>query len=170
MATLAGAAAMVLFRCVTISQAYRSIDQRLYIFSAGAIPLGTAMQKTEAAKLVGGWLNDLTSGWSQVLVLLAIYLVIGVIVQFMGSDAATVAIFAPVAIAMGIGLGQPPEPYVVAVAMAAVTVTLTPMSHHNLIIYGPGGYRFGDYFRVGAPRTLILGVIVAVLAPLIWHG
>ncbi len=170
MATPAGAVAMVVTRCITVSQAYRSIDQRLYIFSAGAIPLGTAMQKTEAAKLLGGWLNDLTAGWNQVLVLLVIFLAIGVIVQFMGSDAATVAIFAPVAIAMGAGLGMAPEPYVIAVAMAAVTVTLTPMSHHNLIIYGPGGYRFGDYFRVGAPLTLISGAIVALLAPVIWHG
>src|SRR5207249_11375741 len=141
---------------VTCSPAYHSVDQRLYIFSAGAIPLGTAMQKSELAQVLGGWLNDLTSGWSQVLVLLAVYLVIGVIVQFMGSDAATVAIFAPIAIAMGTGLGQPPEPYVIAVAMAAVTVTLTPMSHHNLIIYGPGGHRLGEYVRVRAPLTLVL--------------
>jgi di/tricarboxylate transporter len=65
-------------------------------------------------------------------------------------------------------LGHAPEAYVLTVAIAAVTAILTPMSHHNLIIYAPGGYRFLDYTRLGAPLTLILAVATALLAPLIW--
>jgi di/tricarboxylate transporter len=90
------------------------------------------------------------------------------IVQFMGSDSATVAVFGPVAIALAATLGHAPEAYLLTVAMAAVTAVLTPMSHHNLIIYAPGGYRFFDYTRVGAPLTLLLAVATAVVAPLIW--
>jgi len=170
MAALTGAIAMVLSGCLTPNQAYRAIDQRMYIFIAGAIPLGTAMQKTGAADLLAGWLKDGVSGWHESLVLFALYMVMGVFVQFMGSDSATVALFAPVAIALGAALNRPPEPYVIALAMAAVTAIFTPMSHHNLIIYGPGGYKFLDYTKVGTPLTIILGVIVAILAPIVFHG
>jgi len=169
MAMLAGATAMVLSGCVTAMQAYRAIDQRMYLFIAGAIPLGTAMGRTGAAALLAGWLQGLTNGWSLVLILFAIYLVVGVLVQFMGSDSATTAIFAPVAIAFAATLGVVPEPFVLAVAMAAVTATFTPFSHHNLLIYGPGGYKFWDYLKVSGPLSVGIGAIVAVMAPLLWH-
>jgi di/tricarboxylate transporter len=94
--------------------------------------------------------------------------VVAVLTQFM-SDAATTAIFAPVAVALANGLGHAPEPYVVTVAMAAVASFLTPIGHHgNLLIYGPGGYRFADFVRVGTPLTAIVAVIVVVLARLLW--
>ncbi|MBV8087205.1 MAG: SLC13 family permease [Chloroflexi bacterium] len=169
MATLAGATAMVVSGCVTPTQAYRAIDQRMYLFIAGAIPLGTAMAKTGAATLLAGWLQALTSGWSVVLILFAIYVVVGVLVQFMGSDSATTAIFAPVAIAFASKMATVPEPFVLAVAMAAVTATFTPFSHHNLLIYGPGGYKFWDYLKVSGPLTIGIGAIVAVMAPILWH-
>ena len=80
------------------------------------------------------------------------------------------ALFGPLAIALAAGLGHAPEAYVVTVAMAAVTSVLTPMCHHNLLIYAPGGYRFTDFFRVGAPLTALAGLIVATLAPAMWHA
>jgi di/tricarboxylate transporter len=93
-----------------------------------------------------------------------------VITQLM-SDAATTALFAPVAVALAQGLEQPPEPYVVTVAMAAVVAFLTPIGHHgNLLIYGPGGYRFADFVRVGAPLTVIAALVVVFLAPILWRG
>jgi di/tricarboxylate transporter len=170
MATLAGATAMVLTRCLTASQAYRAIDQRMYIFIAGAIPLGTAMQRTGSAKLLASWLQAGVAGWSETLVLFALFMVVALIVQFMGSDSATVALFAPVAIALAAGLGKAPQAYVITLAMAAVVAVFTPMSHHNLIIYGPAGYRFFDYTKVGTPLTLVMGGIVAVLAPVTFPG
>ncbi|MDQ6674496.1 MAG: SLC13 family permease [Chloroflexota bacterium] len=167
-AVFGGAVAMVLSRCVTSGQAYRAIDARMYLFIAGAIPLGKAMQKTGAADLIAGLLGGVIGGWSQTLTLLAIFLVVGGVVQFMGSDAATTALFGPMAIALAATLGARPEPFIITVAMAAVTAVLTPMSHHNLLIYAPGGYRFSDFARVGAPLTLLLGAVVAVLAPQVW--
>lgn len=168
LAAMAGAAAMVLTRCVSSRQALRSIDAPMYLFIAGAIPLGTAIKKTGTAQLVAGWLQGLVGGWSEAVVLGVIFLVVGLIVQFMGSDSATVALFGPVAVALGQALGHPPEPYIIAVAMAAVTALLTPMSHHNLLIYRPGGYRFTDYTIIGAPLTLVFAVVVALMAPLLW--
>jgi di/tricarboxylate transporter len=168
LAAISGATAMVLTRCLTPREAYRAVDVRMYLFVAGAIPMGLAMKNTGTADLLAGWLQAAVSAWNERLVLLALFVVVGLIVQFMGSDSATVALFGPVAIALASTLGQAPEAYVVTVAMAAVTAVLTPMSHHNLIIYGPGGYRFADYARVGAPLTLLLAIATAALAPSVW--
>jgi di/tricarboxylate transporter len=168
LATLSGATAMVLTRCLTPRQAYRGVDVRMYLFVAGAIPLGLAMKNSGTAELLAGWLRAAVLGWDEWLILLALFLGVGLVVQFMGSDSATVALFGPVAIALAATLGHAPEAYVVTVAVAAVTAILTPMSHHNLIIYAPGGYRFSDYTRVGAPLTLLLAIATAILAPWVW--
>jgi di/tricarboxylate transporter len=99
------------------------------------------------------------------MVLAAVFAVVAVITQLM-SDSATTALFAPVAVALAQGLGHPPEPYVVTVAMAAVASFLTPIGHHgNLLVYTPGGYRFRDFVVVGAPLTVVVGVVVVLLAP-----
>lgn len=170
MAALTGAAAVVLTGCIPVNQAYRSIDARIYVFIAGALPLGVAMQKTGTATLVAGWLQHAVGGWPDRLILLALFAVVAVVTQFM-SDSATTALFAPVALALAQALGKAPEPFVVTVAMASVVAFLTPIGHHgNLLIYGPGRYRFSDFVKVGTPLTIICGLIVALLAPLIWRG
>ena len=102
--------------------------------------------------------------------MLALFGVVAVITQFM-SDSATTALFAPVAVALAQGLGRAPEPFVVTVAMASVVAFLTPIGHHgNLLIYGPGRYKFSDFAKVGTPLTIVCAIIVALLAPLIWRG
>lgn len=170
MAALTGAAAVVLTGCISPNQAYRAIDARIFVFIAGAIPLGTAMQKTGTANLVAGWLQHAVGGWPERAVLLLLFAVVAVITQFM-SDSATTALFAPVAVALASALGRPPEPYVVTVAMASVVAFLTPIGHHgNLLVYGPGRYQFSDFVKVGTPLTVICALIVVLLAPLIWRG
>jgi di/tricarboxylate transporter len=166
MAVIAGAVAVVLTRCISSARAYRAIDQRIFVFIAGAIPLGTAMEKTKTSEVMGQWLQGAIGGWNQFAVLFAVFAVVAVLTQFM-SDAATTAIFGPVAVALATALGARPEPFVVTVAMAAVVAFLTPIGHHgNLLIYGPGGYQFADFVKVGTPLTVICGLIVVVLAPL----
>jgi di/tricarboxylate transporter len=168
-AALSGAAAMVLTGCISPRQAYRSVDVRIYIFIAGALPLGVAMQQTGTADLLAGWMQGALANWSQPLVLAVIFTIVAVLTQFM-SDAATTALFAPVAVALAGALGQPPEPYVVTVAMAAVAAFLTPIGHHgNLLVYGPGRYQFVDFVRIGTPLTVLVGIVVVVLAPIIWR-
>jgi di/tricarboxylate transporter len=168
-AALAGAVAMVLAGCLTPRQAYQAVDTRIFVFIAGAIPIGAAMQKSGTADLLAGWLQQAVGGWPQVLVLLAIFGVVAVLTQFM-SDAATTALFAPVAVALAQILGQAPEAYAVTVAMAAVAAFLTPIGHHgNLLVYGPGRYQFADFVRVGTPLTILVALVVAFMAPLLWH-
>jgi di/tricarboxylate transporter len=169
-ALLAGAAAMILFRCISIRQAYQSIDTRIYVFIAGAIPLGLAMEKTGAATLLGGGLQDLVTTLNTPLILFTLFLATGLLTQVM-SDAATTALLAPIAIALARGLNLSPEPFVITVAMAAVASFFTPIGHHgNLLIYGPGRYQFSDFLRVGIPLTFLVGIIVSILAPMLWPG
>jgi di/tricarboxylate transporter len=170
MAAITGAVMVVLTGCIPINQAYRSIDARIFVFIAGAIPLGAAMQKTGTANLIAGWLQHAVGSWPERLILLALFAVVGIITQLM-SDAATTALFAPIAVALAQALGRPPEPFVVIVAMASVVAFLTPIGHHgNLLVYGPGRYRFADFVKVGTPLTVICALIVVLLAPLIWQG
>jgi di/tricarboxylate transporter len=170
MAAITGAVGVVLAGCIPVNQAYRAIDARIFVFIAGAIPLGAAMQKTGTANLLAGWMQRGVSAWPEPLVLLALFAVVAVITQFM-SDSATTALFAPVAVALAQALGRAPEPFVVTVAMAAVVAFLTPIGHHgNLLIYGPGRYKFSDFAKVGTPLTIVCAIIVALLAPLIWRG
>lgn len=169
-AFLAGMAVMLLSGCISIKQAYESIDTRIYVFIAGAIPLGLAMQETGTAKLLAGWMQGLVHDWNIHWILLTFFLVTGLVTQIM-SDAATTALFAPIAIALARSLDLPPEPFAVTVAMASVTSFFTPIGHHgNLLIYGPGHYRFSDFLRVGIPLTLIIAVIVSFMAPMLWAG
>jgi di/tricarboxylate transporter len=168
--TLSGAAAMVLFGCIASRQAYRAIDARIYVFIAGAIPLGAAMQKSGTAALIAGGLGGLIGSWPPMLILLLIFAIVAIVTQFM-SDAATTALFAPVALALAQGLGRAPEPFVVTVAMAAVTSFLTPIGHHgNLLVYGPGRYQFVDFVRVGTPLTVIIAFAVTSIALMLWPG
>lgn len=169
-ALMAGAAIMILSGCISMSQAYQAIDRRIFVFIAGAIPLGLAMQETGTAQLMAGWLQGIVIHWDIHWILFAFFIIAGLATQVM-SDSATTALFAPIAIALAKGLGVPPEPLVVTVAMASVTSFFTPIGHHgNLLIYGPGGYQFSDFMRVGIPLTLIVAAIVTVLAPMIWGG
>ena len=170
MAALSGAVAVVITRCISPRQAYEAIDGRIFVFIAGAIPLGVAMQKTGTASLLAGWLGNGVGGWPERVILFALFAVGAIITQFM-SDAATTALFAPVAVALAQALGRAPEPFVVTVAMASVIAFLTPIGHHgNLLVYGPGRYQFSDFVKVGTPLTVICAAIVVLLAPLIWRS
>jgi di/tricarboxylate transporter len=160
---------MVLTCCISPRQAYRAIDARIFVFIAGALPLGAAMQKSGTADLLASMIQGAVGGWNQTFVLLLIFAIVAVLTQFM-SDAATTALFAPVAIALAHALGQPPEPYVVTIAMASVAAFLTPIGHHgNLLVYGPGRYQFVDFVRAGTPLTVLVGLVVVFLAPVIWR-
>jgi di/tricarboxylate transporter len=168
MASLCGALLVVLTGCISVREAYRTIDARIYVFIAGAVPLGIAMQRTGTADLVARFLEAHVSGWSEHAVLLLLFAVVAIATQFM-SDAGTTAIFAPVSVAVAKRLGHPPEPYAVTVAMAAVAAFITPIGHHgNLLVYGPGRYRFSDFVKVGTPLTLIVAAVVVLMTPLLW--
>lgn len=168
MAAIAGALLVVLTGCITVPQAYQSIDTRIYIFIAGAIPLGNAMQKTGISEMIANALKSGVQGWPSFWVLLSLFLIVAVITQFM-SDSATTALLGPVAASLALSLGHKPEAYVVTVAMASVASFITPIGHHgNMLVYNPGGYQFYDFVKVGTPLTLFVAVVTAVMTPLVF--
>jgi di/tricarboxylate transporter len=169
-AFLGGAVAMVLTRCVSVEQAYKHIDVRIYVMIAGVIPLGIAMERTGTAKLLADLLLAQASGWSPLTLLLVMFGAAALLTQIL-SDAATTVLLAPIALAFAQGLGLPPAPFVVAVAMGAVASFLTPIGHHgNLLILNPGQYRFADFLRIGIPLTALIALASAWMTRWLWLG
>ena len=170
LAFLLGAVAMVATRCLDVEQAYRDIDVRIYVMIAGVIPLGIAMEQTGTADLLASGLLQVVAGWSPLAVLLVMFSVAALLTQVM-SDAATTVLLGPIAISLAQSLGLPPTPFVVCTALGAVASFLTPIGHHgNLLILGPGQYRFGDFLRIGLPLTVLIGVVSAWMARWLWLG
>jgi di/tricarboxylate transporter len=170
LAFLLGAVAMVTTRCVDIAQAYRQIDVRIFVMIAGVIPLGIAMEQTGTAQLFAHGLLQVVSGWSPLAVLLVMFAVAGLLTQLL-SDAATTVLLGPIAIELAQSLGLPPTPFVVCTALGAVVAFLTPIGHHgNLLILGPGQYRFGDFVRIGLPLTVMAALVCAWMSRWLWLG
>ena len=168
LAFLLGAVAMVITRCVDIEQAYRGIDVRIFVMIAGVIPLGIAMEQTGTADLLAKGLSHLVAHWPPLVILLVMFSVAALLTQVM-SDAATTALLGPVAIALAQLLDLPPTPFVVCTALGAVVAFLTPIGHHgNLLILGPGQYRFGDFLRIGLPLTVAIALVSAWMARWLW--
>ena len=170
LAFLLGAVAMVATRCVRVEQAYRNIDPRLYVMIAGVIPLGIAMEQTGTAKLLADALHLVVAHWPPLAVLLVMFSAAALLTQVL-SDAATTVLLGPIALSLAHALHLPPTPFVMCTALGAVVAFLTPIGHHgNLLILGPGQYRFGDFLRVGLPLTALIGFTSAWMARWLWLG
>ena len=170
LAFLAGAVAMVVFRCVDVTRAYREIDVRIFVMIAGVIPLGIAMEKTGTAKLLATGLHHFVAHLPSFSILLVMFSLAALLTQIM-SDSATTALLGPIAISLAQELGMPAAPFVVCTALGAVVAFLTPIGHHgNLLILGPGQYKFGDFLRIGLPLTVLIAMVCAWLSRWIWLG
>jgi di/tricarboxylate transporter len=168
LAFLLGAVAMVATRCVDVQRAYREIDVRIFVMIAGVIPLGIAMESTGTAQLLADGLLRLIAGWPPLAILLVMFGVAGLLTQIL-SDGATTVLLAPIALNVAESLGMPAVPFVVCTALGAVASFLTPIGHHgNLLILGPGQYRFGDFLRIGLPLTALIGLVSAWMARWLW--
>lgn len=170
LAFLFGAVAMVATRCIDVEQAYRNIDVRIFVMIAGVIPLGIAMEQTGTAKLLAGGLLHVVAHWPAMGVLLVMFSLAALLTQVM-SDSATTVLLGPIAVSLAQSLHLSPTPFVVCTALGAVVAFLTPIGHHgNLLILGPGQYRFADFLRVGFPLTALIAVVSAWMARWLWLG
>lgn len=170
LAFLFGAVAMVATRCVDVEQAYREIDVRIFVMIAGVIPLGIAMESTGTAKLLADGLLHVIAGWPPLAVLLVMFAAAALLTQIL-SDGATTVLLAPVALVVAKALHLPPTPFVVCTALGAVVAFLTPIGHHgNLLILGPGQYRFSDFLKIGLPLTALIAFVSAWMARWLWLG
>jgi len=170
LAFLLGAVAMVASRCVDVDQAYREVDVRIFVMIAGVIPLGIAMEQTGTAQWLASGLLHVVSGWSPLAVLLVMFGVAALVTQIL-SDAATTVLLGPIAVELAQSLGLSPTPFVVCTALGAVASFLTPIGHHgNLLILGPGQYRFNDFLRIGLPLTMMIALVSAWMSRWLWLG
>lgn len=170
MAFLFGAVAMVALRCVDIGQAYRGIDVRVYVMIAGVIPLGIAMEQSGTAQLLANALLPVVHDWPVLPILLVMFATASLLTQIL-SDSATTVLLGPIAVALAQSLGLPPTPFVVCTALGAVVAFLTPIGHHgNLLILGPGQYRFADFIKIGAPLTILAALVCAWMTRWLWLG
>ncbi|MEO0424323.1 MAG: SLC13 family permease [Pseudomonadota bacterium] len=166
-AALLGAGAMVLTRCCTGSIARNSVDTQVVVVIAAAYGIGQAVEASGAAAWLATTMLAVTSG-NPVLLLGAIYVMTVLMTSLITNAAAAVLMF-PIAVAGAESLGVSPLPYAVAIAMAASASFATPIGYQtNLMVYGPGGYRFSDYLRFGVPLNLLLGATAIVLIPWVW--
>jgi len=164
-AMVMGAVAMVLTGCLTINEAHEAIDWRTVFLVAGMLPLGTAMETTGTARYVADLMLNAIGGWGPMAALAGTYLLAALITQPM-SNAAAMVLVVPIAIDTAIRLGANHLAFVLAVVVGGVTSFLTPVGHKaNVLVFGPGGYKFFDYARVGLMLTAVLFIVTMLVLP-----
>ncbi len=159
---LAGVVAMVLTRCLKPGELYRAVDWNVIVLLAGVIPLGMALERTGGAEYLARFVTEYASGWHPLFVLLFFYLVTALVTQAVSNNAGVVLMI-PVAVSAAEILRADPFSFLLAVTFAASTPMLSPIGYQtNLMVYGPGGYRFTDFFRVGALLQILLAIVTTV--------
>jgi di/tricarboxylate transporter len=158
----------VLFRTISPRQAYEAIEWPIIVMLACLIPVGEAVRETGAAGLIADWLSlaaaHLSGGMAVGLMLL-----VSMLVTPLMHHAPAVLVMGPIAAAVANNLGYGPDPFLMAVALGASCDFLTPIGHqNNLLVMGPGGYRFGDYWRLGLPLTIMVAVCGTRLIIMAW--
>jgi di/tricarboxylate transporter len=167
-AAFAAAAAMVLLGCISAGQARRAVSWDVLLTLAAAIALGEALRASGAAQAIGGVLIDLTVDLGPIATLAAVYLITVLFTEMMTNGAAAVLVF-PLAMTVANELGLNPRAFAMAVVFGASFGFATPIGYQtNLMVYGPGGYRFSDYLKLGVPLNLLLWGLSVLLIPLIW--
>jgi di/tricarboxylate transporter len=163
---LMGVVAMFVTGCLTPDEAYKEVDWMVIVLLGALIPLGIAMQNSGTAEFIALGLLRITSPLGLLGVLAAFYLMTSILTELISNNAAAI-VLTPIAVATGVALGVSPLPFVIAVMFAASNSFLTPIGYQtNTFIYGPGGYRFSDFFRVGAPLSVILLAAAVFVIPL----
>ncbi len=166
-AMLAGAFLMFVTRCISPEDAYRRVEWRVIILLGCMLSLGTAMQYTGTAEFLAERLTMLVGGMNPIWLLSGFFMLTVLLTQPMSNQAAA-AVVIPIALQTAVQLGLNPRTFAMMIAIAASTSYLTPLEPACLMVYGPGRYRFLDFFKVGGLLTVVVYLIAITLAPLLW--
>lgn len=166
--TVIAVAGILITRCVDSDEAFSFVDGRLLAMIFAMLAVGEGLENSGAVELlvaaVAPWMKSL----GPFALILVVYLIGLVLTEFL-SNSAVAVIYTPVAIRLAENLGHDPRPFAVAVMFSATLAFATPVGYQtNMMVYGPGGYRFSDFARVGVPLNIILMLVVCTLIPLIW--
>jgi di/tricarboxylate transporter len=167
-AGLLAAGTMILLGVLSLDQAYRAISWTTVILVGGMIPLTTAMQQTGAAELVADLLIRLVAGAGPYALVLGLCLLTAILGQLI-SNTATALIMIPIAVSAAGEIGVSVRPVLMAVNVMSAAAFLTPVATPgNLMVMGPGGYRFGDYAKLGLPLLALFLLVATLLVPVFW--
>jgi di/tricarboxylate transporter len=163
------AVALVLSGVLTLPQAYRGIDWNTCFLVGGMLPLATAMTRTGTADIIAHGMVGVVGDLGPAAVLAGIFIVTAALTQVMSNTAAALVML-PIAVATGPEVGISSLPLIVATMMGAHAALLTPVATPvNLMVLGPGGYQFGEYWKFGLPMLLWWLVVAVFIVPLYWH-
>ena len=169
---LIGTIFLLVIRVITANEAYQSINWQVIVLIAALIPLGIVIQKSGTAFWIGTVLNDIANTFNPLIrptIMLSLVYLVTIILTEMTSNAATAIIMTPIAISAAQQMGLDPRTFVFAVCFAASASFITPIGYQtNLMVYGPGGYKFTDYVRMGLPLAIVLWCIATWLIPILW--
>jgi len=167
-AAVVGAALMVLFGCLTMEEAYRQIEWKAVFLIAGMLPLGIALHKTGAARMIAEGVVVWVGPFGPNAVMLGLIVLTFLATCFVPT-AALVVLMAPIVLSTAAKMGLSPQGLMMAIAMAASASFMTPIAHPaNILVMGPGGYRFIDYIKVGGLLTVVVIVVLMLVMPLLW--
>jgi di/tricarboxylate transporter len=162
------AAVMVVTGCISAGEARRSVEWQVLVTIAAAFGVGVALENSGVASSVAGVLVEGTQVLGPLAALVCIYLLASVLTELVTNNAIAVLLF-PICLETAKLLHVDSRPFLMTLALAASASFMTPIGYQtNLIVYGPGGYRFGDYLRVGVPLNLLLALVATVLIPWVW--
>jgi di/tricarboxylate transporter len=167
-ASILGTALMLLTRCIRSQEIYANLHWQTIVMLGCLIPLGTAMETTGTARFMAEYLVEELQAFGPTAVLSGLYLVTTVLTSLMSNNA-TGVLMLPIAISLGEALGTRLEPFVFCVMFAASASFMTPMGYQtNTFVFGPGGYKFSDFLRVGTPLNLLFWILGTLFIPVFW--
>ncbi|MBL4807402.1 MAG: anion permease, partial [Rhodobacteraceae bacterium] len=165
---LVAVAFVLLARAIDAEEAFGFVDGRLLVLIFSMLAIGTALERSGAVLIIAENLSPYMAGLPAPLLIWSIYLLTSVLTELVSNNAVAVVV-TPIAIGLAAALGVDPRPLVIAVMVAASASFATPIGYQtNTLVYGPGGYSFTDFMRIGIPLNLCIGILASLLIPLFW--
>jgi di/tricarboxylate transporter len=161
-------AVILVTHCVDADEAFSFVDGRLLAMIFAMLAVGEGLERSGAVEMIVGGVAPWLTGLSPFLLILSVYFIGLVLTEFLSNNAVAV-IYTPIAIELAQSLGHDPRPFVVTVMFSATLAFATPIGYQtNMMVYGPGGYRFSDFTKVGVPLNIIVMLVASVLIPIFW--
>jgi di/tricarboxylate transporter len=167
-AALIAVGVLIVTKCITPEETKKFVHFNVLLLIASSFGIGVALEKTGAADLIASHIVNIPNGISMLGILVIIYLLTNILTEIITNSAAAVIMF-PIAVSTASLLGTDPLPFIITITIAATASFITPIGYQtNLIVYGPGGYKFTDYLKVGFPLTLLYMLVTVSIVNIVW--